>query len=132
MLAGLLLTAGCADMIGPEKFATARVSGRVTLGSSQPVPGRWVEMIPTRGTTGRLASSRTLADGSFTIEDAPVGSVGIRLVGAPIRPAGPSLLDRFLFQVSQTYLIRREIPGQGGELSIDLLREFEQYSQGRN
>jgi hypothetical protein len=117
--------AGCSHMFGPEVMPTARVSGLVKLDATTPVVGRWVELQPLGGTVGKLASARLSNEGTFEIPDAPVGDVGIRLVGAPLSRTGRPALDRFLHQVGQQYLIRRTIPPGGSKIEINLLAEFD-------
>jgi hypothetical protein len=131
LLGALVVTAGCSDMLGPERLATARVGGRVTIGGRQPVGDRWIELLPAGGTVGELAIGRLSRDGRFEVVDAPIGDVAIRISGRPIDPTGSPNLDRYLFEVGRAYLIPRTIGRTNAPIEIDLLREFEQIAGRR-
>lgn len=114
------LLAGCAEELGPVDRPTARVTGRVRIGST-PVGGGWVELIPAEGTTGDLRSAPLRPDGSFEADRVAAGTVTIRLVNPPVPlpgfPSEPRVgFDQF------TSPIRREVR-DGDSLDIDLRAE---------
>lgn len=112
----VLLACGCREELGPEIMPTALVSGRVVR-SGVPVRGGWVEFLPVEGTVGRLTSARIGPDGRFSSSSVPVGTLGLRIVGASLYPAEA----RFL---SQGYYMRRSVPPTGlTDMEIDLALE---------
>jgi hypothetical protein len=128
-LAGLALLSllplvgfGCGSALGPERFRTVKVSGRIVEGLD-PVKGGWIEFIPVDGTTGNQRSARIQADGSFKADKVAVGENALRLVNAPVRlPGGAQLFGAF------TTPIRRVISEhQTAPLVIDLIEEAVRY-----
>ena len=72
-LAALLaLVAGCREELGPVRFPTTRVCGRV-LESGRPVAGGWIEFAPIEGTVGNRRSAPLAADGRFEVSGVAVG-----------------------------------------------------------
>src|SRR5262249_47537587 len=94
-----------------------RLSGRVRFPVA-PAGPLWAEFAPVDGTIGNLRSARLSPDGSFEVEDLPIGRLAIRLVGAPFRRSGDPALDRYLARVQQMYLIRRTVPWEGLEIAL--------------
>ncbi len=117
-----LLAPGCSEELGPERFPTARVVGRIVEGGS-PVGGGWIEFLPTDGTVGNMRSARIGKDGSFQADRVAIGENVIRLVNAPIGiPGGAILFGKF------SSPIRRKIPVRPeGLLTIDLVEEVVLY-----
>lgn len=119
----LLLTPGCGEVWGPERFTTTTVRGRL-FWRGEAVAGGWLEFVPVLGTTGVLRSAEVDRDGSFRVTGIPVGTVGIRLIGSPAsRSAGDPDRDRFFHEISQSYAISRTITGTTSSLTIDLADE---------
>src|SRR5438132_13339166 len=77
-----LLSAGCAEELGPVPLRVARVQG-VVRERGRPVSGGWIEFVPVDGTVGNLRSARLHQDGSFEADRVAVGTNLIRLVNAP-------------------------------------------------
>ena len=96
-----MVAAGCSEELGPEKFETTRVSGRVQLGG-KPVTGGFVDMLPVGGTRGLLRSTRIRPDGHFEMDRVPVGVVAIRIVGAPIPVEYARLFSSFPTRIQRT------------------------------
>ncbi len=88
---------GCSEELGPERFATAKVRGMVTVGKS-PVSGGWIAFDPVEGTRGNLRIARIRPDGSFEADRVPVGRVSDRPRPDPRRsdrdPGGSGRLAR--------------------------------------
>jgi hypothetical protein len=113
---------GCGSALGPERFRTAKVSGRIVEGRD-PIKGGWIEFMPVDGTVGNQRSARIQADGSFEADKVAVGENALRLVNAPIQlPRGAQLFGAF------TTPIRRVISEhQAAPLKIDLIEEAVRY-----
>jgi hypothetical protein len=113
---------GCGSALGPERFRTVSVSGRIVEGKD-PVASGWIEFIPVAGTVGNQRSARIQANGSFEADRVAVGENALRLVNAPVRlPGGAQLFGAF------TTPIRRVIAEhQAAQLKIDLLEEAVRY-----
>ena len=110
-----LALAGCSEELGPERFPTATVSGRVRV-QGRPVGGGWVEFRPVGATVGLPSSAKLARDGTFRAEGVPVGLLAIRLVHPPF----PLPCGRLFEQVS---VIRRTSMASGNPpLDIDLAR----------
>jgi hypothetical protein len=122
-----LLAAGCREELGPERFATTKVSGVVVEGG-QPVAGGWIEFIPVDATVGNIRSARIGSDGSFQADRVAIGENAIRLVHSPIQlPGGVRLFGQF------STPLRRRIPQEPpGTLKIDLLEEAVRYQASRS
>jgi hypothetical protein len=122
-----LLSPGCSEELGPERFPTTRVAGAVVEGGKA-VAGGWIEFIPIEGTTGKIRSARIGADGSFQADRVAVGENAIRLVNAPIQlRGGAQLFGQF------STPLRRVIPDRPeGPLKIDLLEEAVRYQAKRS
>ena len=127
-LAGFLLGSGCGEELGPERFATSTVRGRVVLGG-RPVGGGFIELHPTHGTRGNFQVGPILPDGSFQIDQAPVGEVIVSLTLLPIGaiPSVSGPVDPRQFDIrSRLYqpLERTIPPGKQSELPpLDLITE---------
>ena len=121
---------GCSEELGPERFLTTTVNGRlVSLG--KPVGPCWIEFIPADGTTGNLRTARVTADGSFHADKVPVGRVAIALARIPIEsiPTTSGLVPTRIFHFTGTP-IRRTIPEiSAGPIEIDLGVEAYRFSQ---
>jgi hypothetical protein len=116
LLLAAMAAVGCREELGPESMPVASASGQVTRAGT-PLRGGWVEFAPVEGTVGTLASARIGPDGSYKAQRVPVGTLGVRVVGA--RPESGEA--RFL---SQGHLIRRRVPPEGADnLDIDLAVE---------
>lgn len=119
-----MTAAGCAEELGPEAFATARVAGTVRVAGGAVTSG-WIEFLPSVGTRGDIRSAPIRRDGSFATDGVPVGEVAVRLVGVygpPIpTPFGAVKLDAFRsFQTP----IRASVPAGGlPHLDVDLAVE---------
>ena len=113
---------GCGSALGPERFRTVRVSGRIVEGR-EPVKGGWIEFLPVDGTVGNQRSARIQADGKFEADKVAVGENALRLVNAPVHlPGGAQLFGAF------TTPIRRVISEkQAAPLEIDLIAEALRY-----
>ena len=122
---GTLVAAGCREEVGPERFETTAVRGRVTLGD-RPVGGGFIEFQPVDGTRGNLRSGPIGPDGTFALDRVPVGRVAVGLSQLPVglipTVAGPVDPRRFAGPATQ---IRRTIaPGTPAPLPpIDLMVE---------
>jgi len=115
-----LLAAGCAEELGPEVMPTAEVRGTVAFRGA-PVGTGFLEFAPVDGTVGLVTSARLKPDGTFHARKVPLGTVGIRLVGARLPETGRPDLNRALFLLTQAHLIHRRIdPAGTGRLNIDL------------
>jgi len=111
-----LVGLSCDEEIGPPEFATASVSGRITL-AGEPLSGGWLEFLPVDGTVGRLRSAPIDSQGRFRAKRVAVGVNGLRVVGVALPPE-----DRQRF--GQAYLMRRAVPASGLEaIEIDLIEE---------
>jgi hypothetical protein len=121
-----LLTAGCAQELGPVPMPVTRVQGVVREGR-RPVSGGWVEFFPVGGTVGNLRSARLYPDGSFEADRVAVGENLIRLVNARIdSPAASRLFSSF------SSPIRREISERSGEpITVDLLEEWVRFERSK-
>lgn len=84
------LCAGCADELGPKRFETTTVAGRI-LYSGRPIDGGWIELIPVDGTAGSVRSSPVAKDGTFKVSKAAVGRCAIRLVKPPLTMPGRTI-----------------------------------------
>jgi hypothetical protein len=113
---------GCGSALGPERFRTVKVSGRIVEGR-EPVNGGWIEFIPVDGTLGNQRSARIQADGKFEADKVAVGENALRLVNAHVRlPGGAQLFGAF------TTPVRRVISeNQAAPLEIDLIEEAVRY-----
>jgi hypothetical protein len=113
---------GCGSALGPERFRTVKVSGRIVEGR-EPVKGGWIEFIPVDGTLGNQRSARIQADGKFEADKVAVGENALRLVNSPVRlPGGAQLFGAF------TTPVRRVISeNQAAPLEIDLIEEAVRY-----
>jgi hypothetical protein len=113
---------GCGSALGPERFRTVKVSGRIVEGR-EPVKGGWLEFIPVDGTVGNQRSARIQSDGSFEADRVAVGENALRLVNVPIQlPGGAQLFGAF------TTPIRRVISEhQAAPIMIDLVEEAVRY-----
>jgi hypothetical protein len=95
---------GCGTSL-PEParpFPKTKVQGVVSLGPL-PLPkpcGGWVTFFPIDGTLGDPATARLKPDGSYSIEDAPVGLVQIRV---ELKKATLSQLPRQVADALQVY-----------------------------
>jgi hypothetical protein len=114
---------GCRDELGPERFPTATVSG-VVLKSGEPIPGGWVEFLPTDGTAGHLRTARIEPDGTFRADGVAVGPNVVHLVDAPGLPPGGAAV------LSNTAAIRREVAaGSNAPMRIDAIEELLRYQK---
>lgn len=113
---------GCGSALGPERFRTVKVSGRIVEGR-EPVKGGWIEFIPVDGTLGNQRSARIQADGKFEADKVAVGENALRLVNSPVHlPGGAQLFGAF------TTPVRRVISeNQAAPLEIDLIEEAVRY-----
>ncbi|MBX6313731.1 MAG: hypothetical protein IRY99_12555 [Isosphaeraceae bacterium] len=116
LLALVPLVGGCGEELGPERFATATVTGRVRIGD-RPLGKGWLEFQPTQGTRGHLRSARLAADGSFRVERVPVGCNALRLAGVRLGPTGDALLDAFL---AGRFNLGYRVRGPTEDLDLDL------------
>jgi hypothetical protein len=109
---------GCGSALGPERFRTVKVTGRIVEGRD-PVTGGWIEFIPVDGTPGNQRSARIQDDGSFEADRVAVGENALRLVNARIQlRGGAQLFGAF------TTPIRRVISEQqAAPLKLDLIEE---------
>jgi hypothetical protein len=115
----VVLAAGCAEELGPERWETVRVSGVVTEGKT-PVERGWVEFLPSDGTVGNMRSAPLGPDGRFVVDGVAVGVNRVGISGAPI--AIREVRRRFDPLGSP---IRRTIAkGRSAPLKIDLLDEY--------
>ncbi len=114
LLAGLI---GCGNFLGPEDFKTARVEGKVRVGS-QSVTGGFIEFLPTDGTVGIMRSAPIKLDGTFVVDHAPVGrnAVGIFSGKLPRRLSND-------FNALGTPIRRTVTDAPSAPLDIDLLEE---------
>ncbi|WP_165219093.1 hypothetical protein [Aquisphaera insulae] len=112
-----ILIAGCSEELGPERFETTRVRGRVLLGG-KPVGGGFVDMLPAGGTRGLIRSTRIGSDGRFDADRVPVGVVAIRIVGAPIPLDYAMLFSRFPTRIQRTIDAHASTP-----IEIELMEE---------
>ncbi len=119
--------AGCGRAFGPEPMRTATISGRVLI-DGKPLTRGWLEMMPADGTIGLLRSAPIGRDGSFRIDRVPVGTVAIRFAGPPIPGTGLPRIDRFLFEIRRSPLIRRTIGPEGGPMNLDILDEAREFT----
>jgi len=122
-----LLSPGCGEELGPERFPTTRVAGTVVEGGNA-VAGGWIEFIPIEGTIGKIRSARIGTDGSFQADRVAVGENAIRLVNAPIQLRGGARL----FGQFSTPILRVIPPRPEGPLEIDLLEEAVRYQATRS
>ena len=121
-----LITAGCSEELGPERFATTSVTGTVTEGG-RPLARGWIEFIPVDGTVGNLRSGWIHPDGSFQVDGVAVGENALRLVYAGIQFGGG---DQLFGQFATP--IRRVIPAQPrGPLKIDVMEEAVRFHTPR-
>lgn len=112
---------GCAEELGVDRPATARVAG-VVLDGGRPVAGGWIEFIPVEGTVGSMRSAPIGPDGRFEVDHAPIGAVGVGLAAVRTVTTDPRPFD------SLRTSIRRTIPpGGGSALTIDLVEEAIRY-----
>ena len=117
---------GCSEELGPERPATTKVRGVVSVGK-RPVGGGWIEFDPADGTTGNLRIATIGPDGSFEADRVPVGRVIVKVDHLPIETI-PTPLGAIDFQIFRHQLgkspIRRTIPaGEDVGLPIDLIEE---------
>ncbi len=106
---------GCGEELPPERFATTTVRGIIQVGG-RPVPGGFIEILPTGGTRGNLRSGPIAPDGTFQLDRVPVGKVLLNLSRLPIGPVpstqGP--VDPRAFSVNRNapdrILLERTIP----------------------
>ena len=117
--------AGCSEELGPERFATATVRGKVTI-ADRPLPGGFVSFDPWGGTRGVMRVAPVRADGTFEADGVAVGRVIVRLEQIPVAsiptvsgPVAAWPLERML----SSSPIRRTIPEDGANLPIDLIDE---------
>lgn len=120
MLLLLPLVAGCREELGPERFPTARVSGRVSVGG-RPVRGGWIEFHPIEGTAGNVRSARVAPDGTFATDGVPVGRNMVGVAGGLIGLERSSLFHPL------SSPIRRTVPPGASRLEIDLHEEQVAY-----
>ena len=126
LVGAALLSAGCAEELGPVQMPVARVRGVVREGD-RPLSGGWIEFVPVEGTIGNLRSARLRPDGTFDADGVAVGQNLIRLVNAPIE----SPIYRQLFTPTYSQ-IRRVIPAHpSAPLNINLVEEAVRYEQTR-
>lgn len=110
---GLFVCGGCSEELGPERFETTRVSGRLAAGG-QPVGRGWVEFLPIGGTVGKPRSAPLGTDGRFSIDGVAVGWNRIGVVGAPLAPGVSGMFHPF------TSPIRRRITSAAPSFELDL------------
>jgi hypothetical protein len=117
-----VLLSGCAEELGPIPRRTARVSGRVHLGTT-PIGSGFVEFYPVGGTVGNLRSAPLASDGTFEAHGVAVGTNLVRIVNPPFplpvlfsSPQGRIGFEEF------TSPIRRDVR-DGASLEIDLQDE---------
>ena len=122
MMCSVIGLVGCSDELGPERFETTRVAGRVHV-AGRPVTRGWLEFAPVDGTRGNLRSARIGPDGSFDVDGVPVGRCALKLVDVGLRPSGNANFDRFLLLVEQVAALRRTVKPGGPPLVIDLRDE---------
>lgn len=121
----LILAAGCADELGPERRETTRVSGVVREGP-RPVRGGWIEFIPTDGTVGNMRSTPIGPDGRFDAVGVPVGANRVGISGARIDLPN---WRRYFDPLSTT--IERVVPRQPSTgITIDLYEELARRAAG--
>jgi magnesium transporter len=124
-LMAALAFVGCSEELGPERFATARVRGSVSIGT-RPLTGGFVAFDPIEGTRGNVRVGRVQPDGSFDVEGVAVGRVIVRfdpiLVESIATPSG-TIDGRTLGRALSDSPIRRTVPQDGTTLPIDLLDE---------
>jgi len=114
----LALLSGCREELGPERFVTADVTGKIVVGG-RPIDKGWIEFLPVEGTVGRLRSAPIRPDGTFEAERVAVGWNQVGLVNVPL--VGD--LSRTFHPLSSP--IRRKIAASGGAIEIDLLVEYQ-------
>ncbi|MDX2037394.1 MAG: hypothetical protein SFX72_12145 [Isosphaeraceae bacterium] len=126
---------GCSEELGPERFETTDLSGRV-YSLNGPITSGWVEFFPTDGTMGNLTTARIGADGRYVARRVPVGRVAISLVGIPAQmfrtPGGP--VPSTVFQLGSSPIRRTVGAGTASSLDLDLSVEavrFLEERQGR-
>lgn len=107
---------GCSEELGPERFSTTAVSGRVVVGG-QPVGRGWVEFLPAGGTVGKPRSARLGPDGRFAADRVAVGWNRIGVVGTPLPPSFTGMFHPFASP------IRRRIPPHPTRIELDLMTE---------
>ena len=128
LMALVFIGLGCGEELGPERFTTAQVRGRVVLGN-QPVGGGFIEIHPTQGTQGNFQVGQIGSDGLFQINHAPVGEVILSLTLLPVGSipsvGGPTDPRRFDLRSRLYQPLERTIPpGPFSELPpIDLIVE---------
>jgi hypothetical protein len=118
LLALALAPAGCAEELGPVRFETARVTGRVRVGAT-PLGSGFVELHPVGGTVGNIRSAPIRPDGSFEATGVAVGEQLLRVVDPPVPLPPPSADPRVRFD-EFTSPLRRRIARHGAPLDIDL------------
>lgn len=131
-LSAMLLFAGCSEELGPEKFNTTTLSGKL-VSVNGPITKGWVELMPTDGAMGNLTTARIRPDGTFQFDRAPVGHVAIALIAIPAEnlrtPLG--IVPTLLFQMG-TSPIRRTIPDTPNfVMDLDLTVEAVRYAEER-
>src|SRR5690348_149716 len=110
---------GCSEELGPERFPTTPVSGRVLVGG-RPVGRGWVEFLPAFGTVGKPRSARIGPDGRFAADRVAIGWNRIGVVGTPLDPGFAGRFHPFGSP------IRRRIGPHASALELDLLMEARQ------
>ena len=117
------LPVGCGNTLGPERFKTTRVEGRVRIGLT-PLDGGFIEFMPTGATVGIMTSGPIGSDGTFVVERAPVGEIAVGFFGGKL----PRLLSRHFDTLGTT--IRRTVPDSpSAKLDIDLQEEEYLYQK---
>ena len=126
------LATGCSEELGPERFETTSVSGKV-VATGGPITEGWVEFLPVEGTVGNLRTARIARDGSFQADKVPVGKVAIGLAHVPDRTiqtfAGG--ISARIFSFHSTPIRRTIIPAPTPPLVIDLDIEAARFAQGQ-
>jgi hypothetical protein len=132
LLIGLGTAAGCSEELGPEKFETTRIKGRV-ISNAKPVTTGWVEILPTEGTMGNLRTAKIQPDGTFETDGTPVGKVAIILVKIPPDqyPTPFGTVPSLVFQVVNSPIRRTIPPGTECRVDLDLGVEAFRYAQER-
>jgi hypothetical protein len=126
----LLASSGCSQELGPERFPTTRVEGRVTIGDA-PIRRGWIEFNPIESTVGNLRCAPIRPDGSYSADRVPIGRVEVSLMDTKSPPVVTELgkmgLWKFKFPLSP---IRRDVPaGDATRIDIDLAAEALLYQK---
>lgn len=119
-----MLTAGCAEELGPVPMPVTRVRGLVKEGARR-VSGGWIEFLPVEGTIGKPRSARLATDGTFDADGVALGTVAIRLVNVPTETRA----YQRIFSAFSSPIRRRVTDPPSGAVVIDLDEEAIQFER---